>query len=71
MYTYIHKSTDPENQPFEQKLMCGMFSGVCVATILTPVELIKCRMQVCVRVCVRSVRCSVLQCVAGCRAHQI
>jgi len=38
-------SKDPDNQPFEQKLLCGMFSGVCVATVLTPVELIKCKMQ--------------------------
>ena len=38
-------SKDPENQPFEQKLVCGSFSGLCVATVLTPVELIKCKMQ--------------------------
>ena len=38
-------SKDPENQPFEQKLLCGMFSGLCVAKVLTPVELIKCKMQ--------------------------
>lgn len=38
-------SADPENQPFSQKLICGMFSGFCVASVLTPVELVKCRMQ--------------------------
>eukprot|EP00802_Teleaulax_amphioxeia_P013932 Tamp_13987.p1 GENE.Tamp_13987~~Tamp_13987.p1 ORF type:complete len:238 (-),score=18.57 Tamp_13987:683-1396(-) len=38
-------SKDPQNQPFYQKLLCGMFSGLCVATVLTPVELIKCKMQ--------------------------
>jgi len=36
---------DPDDIPFGHKLACGSFSGVCVATILTPVELIKCRMQ--------------------------
>mmetsp|Transcript_35406 Transcript_35406/g.83332 ORF Transcript_35406/g.83332 Transcript_35406/m.83332 type:complete len:301 (-) Transcript_35406:140-1042(-) len=36
---------DPEQLPFAQKLLCGSFSGLCVATVLTPVELIKCRMQ--------------------------
>ena len=39
-------SKDPENQPFGQKLVCGMFSGFCVAKVLTPVELVKCQMQV-------------------------
>jgi hypothetical protein len=43
MYIY---SKDPENQPFEQKLVCGAFSGACVANVMTPVELIKCQMQV-------------------------
>ena len=38
-------SDDPEKMPFYKKLLCGSFSGVCVATILTPVELIKCNMQ--------------------------
>jgi len=36
---------DPEKIPFSYKLVCGSFSGACVATVLTPVELIKCRMQ--------------------------
>jgi hypothetical protein len=39
------EGVDAESIPFSHKLACGMFSGVCVATILTPVELIKCRMQ--------------------------
>ena len=38
-------SNDPEHMPFTSKLLCGSFSGLCVATVLTPVELIKCRMQ--------------------------
>eukprot|EP00286_Rhodomonas_abbreviata_P004022 CAMPEP_0181346650 /NCGR_PEP_ID=MMETSP1101-20121128/33443_1 /TAXON_ID=46948 /ORGANISM="Rhodomonas abbreviata, Strain Caron Lab Isolate" /LENGTH=207 /DNA_ID=CAMNT_0023458781 /DNA_START=189 /DNA_END=809 /DNA_ORIENTATION=- len=38
-------SDDPEKLPFYKKLLCGSFSGVCVATVLTPVELIKCQMQ--------------------------
>lgn len=36
---------DPETIPFGLKLVAGGFSGACVATVLTPVELIKCKMQ--------------------------
>lgn len=27
-------------------MLCGAFAGVCVSFVLTPVELIKCRLQV-------------------------
>lgn len=40
----IHNG-DPETLPFHKKLLAGGFSGACVATVLTPVELIKCKMQ--------------------------
>ena len=40
----IHEG-DSEKMPFAKKLACGGFSGICVATVLTPVELIKCKMQ--------------------------
>lgn len=40
----MHKG-DPETLPFEKKLVAGAFSGSCVAMVLTPVELIKCKMQ--------------------------
>mmetsp|Transcript_12462 Transcript_12462/g.24716 ORF Transcript_12462/g.24716 Transcript_12462/m.24716 type:complete len:307 (-) Transcript_12462:485-1405(-) len=36
---------DAETMPFGKKLGAGAFSGFCVAAILTPVELIKCKMQ--------------------------
>jgi hypothetical protein len=41
---FLH-SGDPESVPFQLKLAAGGFSGMCVATVLTPVELIKCKMQ--------------------------
>ena len=36
---------DADGMPFSKKLMAGGFSGFCVAAVLTPVELIKCKMQ--------------------------
>jgi hypothetical protein len=41
---FLHPG-DPETIPFSLKLVAGGFSGMCVATVLTPVELIKCKMQ--------------------------
>ena len=37
--------TRSEDMPFATKLAGGAFSGISVACILTPVELVKCRMQ--------------------------
>jgi hypothetical protein len=37
--------TRTEDMPFISKLAGGAFSGISVACVLTPVELIKCRMQ--------------------------
>ena len=36
---------DADGMPFSKKLVAGGFSGFCVAAVLTPVELIKCKMQ--------------------------
>ena len=36
---------DADVMPFSKKLVAGGFSGFCVAAVLTPVELIKCKMQ--------------------------
>mmetsp|Transcript_9653 Transcript_9653/g.23891 ORF Transcript_9653/g.23891 Transcript_9653/m.23891 type:complete len:304 (+) Transcript_9653:261-1172(+) len=43
--TRLMHADDPETLPFSKKLVAGGFSGACVATVLTPVELIKCKMQ--------------------------
>jgi solute carrier family 25 carnitine/acylcarnitine transporter 20/29 len=34
------------DQPIHKLILCGGFSGIAVAVVLTPVELIKCRLQV-------------------------
>lgn len=43
--TRLIHAGDVESMPFSKKLMAGGFSGFCVAAVLTPVELIKCKMQ--------------------------
>jgi hypothetical protein len=44
-----------ETMPVHKLVVCAMASGVAVSTVLTPVELIKCRMQTLATDAVRSV----------------